>query len=70
MYKSLEKTLEKLNSKALGQQERKFVETFMAIAYFKIPEYREKFLQCVSNDDDVIIDEWRGIEYLLNDDED
>lgn len=67
LYYTLKKMLAKLNMKALdSESERKFVENFIAIAYFRIPEFRTKLLECLKNEKDPEILDWRATEYKLN----
>ena len=37
--------------KGINESERSFVENFLAIAYFRIPEFREKLLNCINVED-------------------
>mgnify|MGYP000945759403 CR=1 FL=1 len=68
MYQTLDKVLKILDQKGLIEKERAFVEVFCAVAYFRIPEFREKLLACLdsSSTDGVIITEWRGTDWLLD----
>lgn len=72
LYETLEKVLKVLNHKGLIEKERDFVETFCAVAYFRIPEFRVKLLNCFnsSSDEGVSITEWRGTEWLLDNEPD
>jgi hypothetical protein len=65
LYTGLGIVLKKLNAKGLPDKERIFVEQFSAVAYFRIPEFRERILQKLVNDDDVKITEWRGTDWGL-----
>lgn len=67
LYTGLGIVLKKLNAKGLPDKERNFVEQFSAVAYFRIPEFREKILQRLSIEDDVKITEWRGTDWSLYD---
>jgi len=67
LYHALQKVLNKMSQKGLPDKEREFVEHFTAIAYFRIPEFRERLLNCLRKDiKDVQIPEWRGIEWRLD----
>lgn len=69
LYKLLDKVLYKLNLKGCNNEEKNFVDNFCAIAYFKIPEFRSKLLDCVvkgENYNQTIL-EWRGTEWNLDD---
>jgi len=68
LYEALSKVLTKLSQRGLQDHEIKFVENFTAIAFFRIPEFRKKLLKCLIRDDDPDINEWRGTEFLLEDD--
>lgn len=66
LYQTLKRVLSKLNMKALdSEQERKFVDNYAAIAYFRIPEFRTRLLECLKNENDPEIKYWRGTEYQL-----
>ena len=67
LNKALDKVLYKLNLKGGEKEERDFIDNFCAIAYFKIPEFRIKLLNCVTKETDVEITEWRGTEWKLDD---
>ena len=45
LYHTLKKIMQKINLKAAHEKERMFIENFMALAYFRIPEYRVKLLE-------------------------
>ena len=67
LYRTLEKVLHKLNQKKLEDKEREFVESFCAIAYFRIPEFRGKLLESlIDANKGIEIDEWRGTEWRLD----
>ena len=72
MYQTLDKVLQILDQKGLIEKERAFVEVFCAVAYFRIPEFRNKLLACfdLSANEGVQITEWRGTEWLLDSDPD
>jgi len=66
LYMTLKKVLEKFNQKGLPTRERDFVEQFTAIAYFRVPEFRNKMLEKISAaTKDFTIEEWRGTEWKL-----
>ena len=68
LYHTLQKVLNKLTQKGLPDKEREFVEQFTAIAYFRIPEFRNRLLECLKKDIQTAqIPEWRGIEWRLDD---
>lgn len=46
MY-TLNYSLQKLARKELDFYKRDFLELFLAVAYFRIPEFRQKFLECL-----------------------
>ena len=68
LYQTLDKVLKILNHKGLIDKERDFVETFCAVAYFRIPEFREKLLNCFddASDEGIKVTEWRGTDWLLD----
>ena len=67
LYQTLKKVLEFLNRGAVHEKEQNFVETFCAIAYFRVPEFRNKLLECLSlpKDKEFNTTEWRGSEWLF-----
>lgn len=67
LYETLRKALDILNRDANTDKEQTFVEIFCAIAYFRIPEFRQKLLGCFekANDAEITINECRGNEWLL-----
>jgi len=67
LYKALDKVLYKLNLKGGEKEERDFIDNFCAIAFFKIPEFRSKLLECVKKVNNMEIPEWRGTEWKLED---
>ena len=46
-----------------------FIETFLAIAYFRIPEFRSKILECLPDEKEVQIDEWKPTHFALEEKE-
>ena len=47
LYNCLRKVLANLHLKILNENEKKFTENFVALAYFRIPEFRAKLLDCL-----------------------
>jgi len=45
LYKTLLKVLSKFSQKAINVNEKHFIENFCALAYFRIPEFRNEFLE-------------------------
>ena len=45
LYNTLLKVLSKFSQKALNTNEKHFIENFVALAYFRIPEFRTEFLE-------------------------
>jgi hypothetical protein len=54
--------VEKLNMKGVDVYKRSFVEIIISISYFRVPEFREKFLSIILEKSDGIIEEWRNTE--------
>jgi hypothetical protein len=54
--------VEKLNMKGVDVYKRNFVEIIMSISYFRVPEFRERFLSIILAKSDGIIEEWRNTE--------
>ena len=67
LAKLLELGLNSLNVKGV-EYERCFAEMFCAYSYFRIPNFRSKFLEVISHENDPEVTEWRGIEFSLQDD--
>ena len=52
--------------KAVSDNERYFVENFLAIAYFRIPKFRSHLLEIFNEFNNIEILEWRGTDYKIN----
>ena len=48
--------------KGVDVYKRNFVEIIISISYFRVPEFREKFLSVLLEKGDDIIEEWRNTE--------
>eukprot|EP01017_Pseudomicrothorax_dubius_P027989 TRINITY_DN3285_c0_g1_i4.p1 TRINITY_DN3285_c0_g1~~TRINITY_DN3285_c0_g1_i4.p1 ORF type:complete len:318 (-),score=65.06 TRINITY_DN3285_c0_g1_i4:1056-2009(-) len=62
LYKTLERVLEKLSHKGVEESERNFIEHFLALAYFRVPEFRDRLLACLTKGADLNIEEWKLVE--------
>jgi len=56
--------------KSCSNNERKFIENFCALGYFKIPDFRNKIIECIMKTNDPVLSEWRGTEFKLEENED
>lgn len=54
--------IEKLNMKGVDVYKRNFVEIIMSVSYFRVPEFRERFLSIILEKSDGVIEEWRNTE--------
>ena len=54
--------IDKLNMKGVDVYKRSFVEIIISVGYFRVPEFREKFLSIILEKSDGIIEEWRNTE--------
>lgn len=61
-YQALDTGIEKLNMKGVDVYKRNFVEIIISISYFRVPEFREKFLNVLLDKSDNVIEEWRNTE--------
>lgn len=61
-YKALDMGVSKLNMKGVDVYKRSFVEIIISISYFRVPEFREKFLSIILEKSDGIIEEHRNTE--------
>jgi hypothetical protein len=61
-YQALEMGIEKLNMKGVDVYKRNFVEIVMSVSYFRVPEFRDRFLDIILAKSDGIIEEWRNTE--------
>lgn len=59
--------VEKLNMKGVDVYKRNFVEIIISISYFRVPEFREKFLNIILEKSDGNIEEWRNTEGFILD---
>lgn len=48
--------------KAIDLYKRNFVEIIISISYFRVPQFREKFLSIILEKSNFVIEEWRGSE--------
>ena len=55
-----------MNRRGLTVDQQKFIETFLAIAYFRVPEFRSKIMECLPDEEDVQIDEWKPTHFSLD----
>ena len=65
LYKALKLSLEKLNKKGLTQDQQEFFETFLAVVFFRIPEFRSIFLSCLQKKGDKVLEEWDHPSFCL-----
>ena len=65
---ALDVTLQVLQNKSLVENERKFIEVYLAIFYLRIPEFRNQLIECFSDIKNVKLEEWRGREFELEQD--
>ena len=54
--------IEKLNTKGVDVYKRSFVEIIISVSYFRVPEFREKFLGIILEKSNNEIEEWRDTE--------
>ena len=59
--------LRKMNVKGSSDKLRDFIETFFAMAYFRIPLFRKKYLSCLTQKSFMPIEDWRSTELDLED---
>ena len=55
----------KMNIKGVDQRVQEFTETIMAIAYFRIPEFKDTLLNCLRRKSFYPVEEWRGTAFDL-----
>lgn len=48
--------------KGVDVYKRNFVEIIMSVSYFRVPEFRERFLNIILEKSDGLIEEWRNTE--------
>ncbi|CAD8201359.1 unnamed protein product [Paramecium octaurelia] len=68
LVNTLRFTLQKLYQKDPSQQARQLFIKFLVISYFRIPEFRAKFLELIIKADDPQLFELRGTEFIQEDD--
>ncbi len=54
--------IEKLNMKGVDVYKRTFVEVIISVSYFRIIEFREKFLSIILEKSNRNVEEWRATE--------
>lgn len=65
-YEALEMGIDKLNMKGVDVYKRSFVEIIISVSYFRVPEFRERFLNIILEKSDGNIEEWRNTDYSLD----
>lgn len=53
-----------MNHKDPNKDARIFITKYLVIAYFRIPQFRVKFLESITNADDPPLSETRGTEFI------
>ena len=57
--------IQKLNMKNVDVYRRSFVEIIISISFFRVPEFRERFLSIILEKSDGQVEEWRNTEGFL-----
>ena len=67
LYKTLlNHVLPKLTATVLSSSERKFIENFLVIAFFRIPEFQDELINkfdCMNDSQDLEFEEWSQYEF-------
>ena len=63
---TLKYVLRKLNFKGGSDNLRRFIEYFMAMAFYRIPLFQKQYLTCLKQKSYGPIDEWRSAEWNIN----
>ena len=61
LVEMLKFALYRMHFKGIEPKTQKFVEHYLAIAYFRIPAFRTKLLDCIKSKSFYPVNEWRGI---------
>jgi len=61
LYKALWLSLSKFSMRGLTADQQEFVETFLAVAFFRVPEFRAIILDTLHKDSDVNNEEWKQL---------
>jgi hypothetical protein len=69
LYKALRLSLDKLNGKGHTIDQQEFFETFLATAFFRIPEFRTRLIECLPQPTDERIEEWKQSSLSMGDDQ-
>ena len=67
--KALELGIEKLNMKGVDVYKRTFVEIIISVSYFRVPQFRKRFLEIIREKGDIEIPEWRATDEALLDED-
>lgn len=67
IYEALRYCIDKLSRKAIDFYKRDFIVFNIAIAYFKVPEFRETFLKAITREGLMDIPEWRHTHHQIED---
>lgn len=59
--------MNKFNRKDVEPYLKSYLEIVISLAFFRVPKFQHIFLGCINNDD-VLITEWRGLNWNLDND--
>lgn len=65
LRKLLTCAIAKMNVKGVEPRVQEFTETILALSYFRIPEFKDKLLDCLKRKSFYPVDEWRGTTFDL-----
>jgi len=63
LYQCLEDCLTKFCRKDVEPYVREYIEQTLTLAYYRVPEFQELFIQSILEKSDDPIEEWRGIDW-------
>jgi hypothetical protein len=66
LYSALDDCTSKFQRKGVELYLRNYIERFLSIAYFRVPEFRKKFIECVLKKSNAPIEEWNNTTWNLD----
>jgi len=67
IYDALRYCIDKLSRKSVDFYKRDFISINIGIAYFKVPEFRERFMEAIMREKLLAIPEWKNTHWSLDD---
>jgi hypothetical protein len=66
LYSALDDCVGKFQRKGVELYLRNYIEKFISIAYFRVPEFRKHFIECILKKSNEPIEEWTNTSWPLD----